>query len=205
MAKPTSRIDWTESNTNQATVSVEPSAGKKLAGWGTGERPPAQTMNWLFQNIDEWLKYLEGEVDAAIAARTEYDAVVGVGGTHATLAALMSDTETQNGNNKNILVSDPQVFNAPVTLDVDDMNFVFKPQANIFKGTGTNRALVLDAERIRIMNARFANFSTSGDIPVELTSNSKYCIISQCYFLNNDGTIQDDGVANVLANNIEEV
>ena len=59
--KPTSSLDWTEGNPDQATISVEPNATKKENGWEAGEQPPRQTTNWQLQNIDEWQKYLAQE------------------------------------------------------------------------------------------------------------------------------------------------
>lgn len=57
MAKPTSKPDWTVGNGSFATVTVEPSAPEKVSGWAVNQRPPRQFMNWLFYNIDLWIKY----------------------------------------------------------------------------------------------------------------------------------------------------
>lgn len=205
MAQPTSAPDWTAGNPNQGTISIEPSAGKKQGGWTGGERPPHQTMNWLFQNISEWIGYIRDEVAPAVFTNAEYDATVGFGGTHADLAALMADPEVAAGNIKNVLISQSQNLTSPVALNQNDMNFVFKPGVTVFKDTGATRALVISAERVRVLNARFSGFNVSGDIAVELTGTSKYCIIGQSYFNDCDTTIQDDGATNVLSNNVEEV
>lgn len=205
MAKPTSKPDWTVGNASFGTVTIEPSAGKKQTGWTKAERPPFQIMNWLFYNINDWINYFEAEVDAALAAKTEYDAVVGVGGTHATLADLMADADTIAGLNKNILVVSPQTLTAPVTIAVDFMRFFFKPGATLFKGTGANRALVIDSNSVKIVNARIENFNGGSDIGILLDTNAKNCIITQCSFLNNTLTVQDDGSNNALVANIDEV
>jgi len=63
VSKPTSSLDWTEGNPDQATISVEPNATKKEDGWEGGEQPPAETTNWQLQNTDEWIKYLTQETD----------------------------------------------------------------------------------------------------------------------------------------------
>lgn len=63
LAKPTSKPDWTESNPSFATVTIEPTAGKKITGWTADERPPYQTVNWLFYIVDQWIKYLESITD----------------------------------------------------------------------------------------------------------------------------------------------
>lgn len=36
---------------------IEPSAGKKAAGWAVDERPPAQWLNWLGWSAGEWIDY----------------------------------------------------------------------------------------------------------------------------------------------------
>jgi len=203
MAKPTSKINWTKGNPSQSTISVEPSTGKKTAGWGVNERPPAQTFNWLFQNICEWIDFFEEETDAVAANRNEYDAVVGVDGTHATIPALLADPNI--ASKKNILVTDPQALSSPVTINQPDMNFTFKPQALISKVGVNNSAIVLDAPRIRFRGARFSGFSAGGDIALQLTTNANYCMIQDNYFVNCDTTIDDQGSLNSLTSNIEEV
>jgi len=63
MSAPASNLDWTVGNPNFGTVTVEPTGGKKETGWTPSEKPPAETMNWLFYNIDQWVKYLNESVD----------------------------------------------------------------------------------------------------------------------------------------------
>lgn len=203
MAKPTEKIDWTVGNPSFGTVTVEPSSGKKLTGWTASERPPHQIMNWLFYNIWEWLEYFEAETDNLVALQGVFDAVVGAGGTHASLAAVMSDPNI--ANIKNVLVTDPQTITAPVNLNQNDMNIEFKPQAFIAKGPGANVGLNITAERVRILNGRFLSFSTAGDKAISMSAGSKYCMVSQCYFNACDTTVEDLGTANGVFNNIEEV
>jgi hypothetical protein len=203
MAKPTSKVDWTVGNPSFGSVTVEPSAGKKQTGWTASERPPFQFMNWLFYNILEWINYFETTTDGLIALQGTYDAVVGVGGTHASLAALMADPNI--ATIKNVLVTDPVTLTAPVVLNQNDMSFTFTPKAIIAKGVGANIGLSITAERVRILNGRFMNFSTAGDKAIQLSGASKYCMISQNYFVNCDTTVDDLGTTNGLFNNIEEV
>lgn len=203
MAKPTSKINWTTGNPSFGTVTVEPSAGKKQTGWTASERPPFQVMNWLFFNILEWLNHFEATTDGLIALKGTYDAVVGVGGTHGSLALLMADPNI--ATIKNVLVTDPVTLTAPVVLNQNDMSFTFTPKAIIAKGVGANIALSITAERVRIMNGRFMNFSVAGDKPIQLQAASKYCMISQNYFANCIATVEDLGTTNGLFNNIEEV
>jgi hypothetical protein len=50
-AYPLTFLDW-------VGTQVEPSAGKKAAGWVGNEKPPAEYFNWLFGQVDLWIKYL---------------------------------------------------------------------------------------------------------------------------------------------------
>lgn len=205
MAKPTSKPDWTEGNPSFATVTVEPSSGKKLAGWAASERPPHQFMNWLFWIVNEWINYFEEQTDALVAIQGLYDAQVGNGGTHSTLADLVADPEWASGNIKNVIVTSDQALSAPVTINQNDVNLDFKPNVAILKGIGAVKGLIVSAERVRIRGGRFANFSDPGDIAVELGAASKYCMVSQNYFLNNDTAVNDLGTTNQLTDNIDEV
>lgn len=54
MSKPTNKPGWT-STTNPTS---EPTT-KKLTGWSAGEKPSAEHMNWLFQNISEWINHVD--------------------------------------------------------------------------------------------------------------------------------------------------
>lgn len=53
-ARPTSSVDW-------GGTQIEPSAGQKSAGFAPGDRPPAQWINWLLSNLQEWIEYLDTE------------------------------------------------------------------------------------------------------------------------------------------------
>lgn len=205
MAKPTSKPDWTVGNPSFGTVTVEPSAGKKQNGWDVAERPARQFMNWLFFNIGEWIDYFETTTDGLLNLQGIFDAVVGTGGDFATLTDLVLDADYQAGNVKNILITSDQTLNAPITFDQNDLNIEAKPGVNILKGIGAAQAFIIDAERIRLNKLRFANFSAGGDIAVRIEGTAKYTIVNQCYFLNNDTEIEDNGVASSLAQNIEEV
>lgn len=58
--RPASHIDWTDGN---ALKQTEPTSGKKLLGWTKSERPPFQYMNFLFYNVDLWIKWAEDSLD----------------------------------------------------------------------------------------------------------------------------------------------
>lgn len=207
MAKPTSKPQWTEGNPSFGTITVEPSAGKKQTGWTAGERPPHQTFNWLFYNLGvEWLNYFESVTDGLLNLQGVFDAVVGTGGDFATLSDLVLDAEWIAGNIKNVLVTSDQTISAPVTIDQNDVNIEFKPGVNVLKGIGANRALIIDAERVRVTKGRFANFSAVGDAAIEVAAAAKYVMVMENYFFNNaDGIIDSGGTAVLLSNNIEEI
>lgn len=205
MAKPTSKIDWTLGNPSFGTVTIEPSAGKKQTGWTAGERPPHQTMNWLFFNILDWINYFETTTDSLTNLQGVFDAVVGTGGDYATLADLVASADWGNGLLKNILVTSDQAISAPVTIDQNDVNIEFKPGVNVLKGVGANRALIIDAERVRITKGRFANFNAVGDIAIEVLGTASFVMIMENFFLNNDEDVIDQGGTQVLiTNNIQE-
>jgi hypothetical protein len=205
MAKPTSKPDWTVGNPSFGTVTVEPSAGKKLAGWAASERPPFQFMNWLFWIVNDWINYFETTTDALLVQVGIFDAQVGTGGTHATLADLVADADFISGAIKNIIITSDQALSAPVTFNKNDLNIEFKPGVAVLKGIGAIKGLILTGERIRLLNGRFANFNAGGDIAVELSAASKYCMVKGNYFLNNDTDINDLGTLNILSENIDEV
>ena len=204
--KPTSKPNWTLGNANFPTVTIEPTAGKKENGWGAGERPPHQTMNWLFYNIGtEWIDYFEEVTDGLVNLQGVFDAVVGTGGDFATLTDLVLDADWIAGNIKNVLVTSDQTISAPVTIDQNDVNIEFKPGVNVLKGIGANRALIIDAERVRITKGRFANFSDGGDAGIEIAASASHVMIMENFFLNNESGVIDSGGTNVLiTNNIEE-
>ena len=202
-AKPTKKPAWTVGNPSLATLSIEPPAGKKLAGFGSSERPAHQYVNWLFYNVGEWINWLEEQADLLSTSKTQYDAIVGNGGTHYDLAALMADANI--ANIKSVLVISPQALGAPVVLNRDDMRFDFTPKAFLQKGAGLTIGVQITAKRVRFMNARFIGFSAAGDKALQLTNTSQYCMVTGCFFNTCDTSIEDLGASNGLGMNIEEV
>lgn len=203
MAKPASQIDWTEGNGDQATISVEPSAGKKLVGWGISERPPREYMNWLFQNIDEWLKYFETTTDGILSGGTEYDAIVGAGGTHPNIVALVGSAEWIAGTIKHVLIASSETLSAPVTLDKNDVHILFKSGVTIYSGANAT-GLTIDADRVRLSNGRFADFDGAGDKAVVVSATANWAQVNNCYFFNNDTAIDDLAANSSLNGNVEE-
>jgi hypothetical protein len=199
MAKPTEYLDWTDGDAAKVT---EPPTGKKLLGWTSAEKPPAQWFNWLFYIADQWIKYFDGEIDKVLASGLVYDAIIGVGGTHNTIPDLMADSDILL--KKNILVISPFTLTSTVLIDQNDMKFTFTPKATIAKGS-IGLGIHIISERITLEGCRFLNFSGGGEEALKLSSASKYCIIKECRFLNNDTAINDEGTGNNLTANIEEI
>jgi len=197
MSKPSDHIDWTDGD---ALKIQEPPTGKKELGWTNSEKPPFEWMNWLFYVIDQWLKYFETISDQVLATGSIYDAVVGVGGTHGSLAALMADTNI--ANYKNVLVIDPITLSAPVTLNQNDMTFEFTPKATIAKGTAT-QGLIINAQRVRIKNAHFINFGDTNDEAIAIEPTAQYVMVRDCYFTNCDITIKDESATSSISGNVE--
>lgn len=200
LPKPASHISWTDG----APAKVqEPTGGKKLLGWAFQERPPFEFMNWLFFRLDEWVKYFESVTDELSIQKQEYDAIVGVGGTHATFNDLMADPLI--ATKKNILVSTALTLTANQVINQNDMTFVFKPQAIITKGGGCTIGLDITGLRCKVIRGRFVSFNVAGDIAIRLAVASKNCLVSQCNFLDNLTEVSDLGTGNAQSGNISEV
>lgn len=60
MSKPTSKPAWAQGNPSLSTIAVEPSGTKKLNAWAQQEPPGFDHVNWLFNNISNWLDWLDG-------------------------------------------------------------------------------------------------------------------------------------------------
>ena len=203
MAKPTSKPEWTVGNPDFGTITIEPSAAKKEAGWLPDERPPREFMNWLFNNMGEWIDFFEAEIDGFSGQSVIYDAFVGAGGTHADLNALMADPDIATLRNVLIIstlaVDDTQIINQA------GMTITFKANAGITKNgpTGAVIGLQIDADRVRILNGRFLSFNIAADKAIQVNSNN--CLIFGNMFNDNDTAIENLGNNNELTSNIEEV
>lgn len=197
--KPTSKPSWTNNNPSFPTVTVEPTAAKKQAGWAPDERPPAEFLNWLFYNVGEWISYFETITDNLVTRIGQYDAIIGFGGTHATINDVMNDANINNI--KRVLVTQSIVIDEVQLIDKNDMTLMFKPQAVVVMGESAN-GLKIDAERVKVIGARFKNFTGKA---LELSEGSRNCLVAECSFLDNGVMIENLGTGNVLSNNIEEV
>lgn len=172
---------------------VQPPNGKKAAGWAPDERPPAEYMNWLFQNISDWVDYIQVWAPIIEAAQFQYKAIIGTVGvgspaTHATLAAALADVAVPNGSR--IFILEDQNLAAPVTISKNNIEIVFAGGKGLIKSAGT-KGLIIQGLNCRILGGRIAGYSTGGDIAIEVQAGAKNCMIRDVVFANCDTEISD--------------
>lgn len=202
--RPTTTIDWTDGN---ALKQVEPSSGKKLLGWTKSERPPFQYMNFLFYNLDAWVKWLDYITQLSIA-NLDYQAYVGSGLTgsvaFADFNALMASPSI--ASIKKVLVLNPMTVVTPQIINADGIEFVMHPSAVISKGGATNPGIHIQANGVTFSGAgRFTDFSGGSDAAIRIAATFKNNRITGQRFLNCTTGIDDLGTNNDTGGNIEEV
>lgn len=184
MAKPILKPSWL---TGYAGIkAVEPTGGKKAAGWAADERPPAEYINWLYQNLSDWVDYLDSVSAKIEASSFLYKAIVGTVGaglpaTHATLAAALADVAVPNGSR--ILILESQALAAPVTITKNFIELVFGQNVSLSKTAGTS-ALIIQGLNCRIFGGRMAGYSTAGDKAIQVQAGAKNCMIRDIVFSN---------------------
>jgi len=72
MAKPTYYPEWasldaTLPNTGNVNK-VRPKESLRTIGWDKGQIPAAEEFNWHFDNVSDWIQYLDGYVDNVVSA-----------------------------------------------------------------------------------------------------------------------------------------
>ena len=186
MAKPTLKPDWVvgQSGTNI----VEPTSGKKAAGWVADERPAAEYWNWLLQNISEWIDYVDSVSDTLEAFHLFYQAVVGSGAlaTHTTLNAAMLDVAA----GARILVISDQTLNVTQQITKNNVQIDVNPGVTFQKGTAT-LGVQVTADGVRWNGGRFAGFSTPGDKAMQIDNGSDYTMLRDIRFSNCDTEVSD--------------
>lgn len=199
MAKPSSHLEWTDGAPAKVT---EPTVGKKLSGWLKGERPPFQFMNWLFFRQDEWNKYFETQTDLLIGLQSVFDYVVGVGGTHADLNALVADGGVANYSR--VFVKDASTLTVIQTLSKEGLDITFGSSAHYSKGATLGIGLDVTAPNVSIRGGRFLNFDEAGGRGIRLSAGATGCMIVENRFNNCPTEIEDLGSNNLKTNNISE-
>ena len=173
LPKPTSKSNWTLGNPNFVNVTVEPGVAKKQAGWEPDERPPAEFLNWLEFNNDEWIKYLESKTDAQFLA---YGVVIGNTGTnpaatHDTLQDAIDDGAL--GSNQSVLITEGQVINTTIDLNKSGWRIRCLPGIVFSKG-GTTTGISINADAVEWLDGRVVGFTTGGDKAVNFTASGTY-------------------------------
>jgi len=199
MAKPTESAEWA---TSGGALLEIPALSKKQTGWSV-EKPNVKFMNFWMNIVYSWIVYLDGAVDGVVAQALNYDAIVGVGGTHADLNAVMADANILDGSK--ILVTTPMALTATQIISKNDLIIEFKPSALVSTVTGLAKAFQITGLRIKIIGGRFISFNDVGDIVFEFTNTSKNCMITQASFFDNTSDVADNGAGNNFVSNINEV
>lgn len=184
MPKPSSRPLWTVGNPSFGTVTIEPTGGKKLTGFTSGERPAFQTMNWLIYNLDQWIEYFDAVFPGI------YHAIVGAGAgaSHATLAAALADVAVPAG--ARILIQDSATVNATIQVTKNNVQLEFMPGVTYSKGSATT-GLQISADGVRIMGGRFAAYSGGSDKAILIDAGSDYTMIRDIRFANCTTEVDD--------------
>lgn len=204
LPKPASKPDWTVGNPDFGTVTIEPSGGKKQTGWTPSERPPSQFFNWLFYNLDQWVKYFESVVDEGVAGTAlKYQAIVGSlpGCTHATLAAALADVLVVAGSK--ILVVESAAISAIIQVTKNDVEIEFHPRVTYSKASAAT-AIQVSADGVRITGGRFTGFIAGGNKAILIDAGSDYTMVRDSRFANNTLDIDDLASTSSISGTIQE-
>lgn len=197
MAKPTRLATWA---TDGAALKTDPGIAKQAEGWAV-EIPPVQYENWFKNLVGQWVTYFDTQIDSLLAIQLTFDAIVGIDGTHATLAAAIADV----GIDSRIYVKDPATLTSTVVVNKEGLEISFAPGAAYAKGATLVKGLQIDAKRIKIYQGRFLNFNEVGGTGIELTANAKNCFVKQNTFVDNTTEIENNGANNNVTDNMTEV
>jgi hypothetical protein len=184
MGKPTDYPDWYPTGADANTI--EPSSGKKNAGFAALEKIAYQFLNWLFYSISAWIRYLD--------TVTGYDVVVaasGYGATHATLAAAISAVGSTP--NLRVLLADSQSI-APVTANVVGWRMYALSGVTYTKASGTT-GITMAGAGTSLEGLRMAGYTTAGDKAITCTSAWTFGRVFNCNFAPSTDTDIDDSNA----------
>lgn len=191
MPKPITKPSWL---TGYAGANaVQPSGGKKAAGWIADERPPVEFMNWMFQSFSDWVDYVDEISGQLVAINQQFKAIVGTTGgssiaTHNTLAAALADAAVPAGSR--ILILESKVHAAVAQITKNNIEIVFGAGVTLSKGAGTS-CIQVSANNVRILGGRISGYSGGGDSAILVDVGSKNTILREIVFANCTTEIND--------------
>ena len=196
--KPIKKPSWMSGISSPEVV--EPSAGKKIDGWNADERPPAEYFNWLFQNLSDWVDYLDQIGNFVDAFGNMYRAIVGSSAvcTHATLAAALADASVVPGDK--ILVLEDLTVNTTVQVTKNFIEIEFHKRASFIKGTATT-GIQISALNCKITGGRFQNWTTAA---ILIDAGSKNCMLRDITFVTNTVEVTDNSTNTSIVGCITE-
>lgn len=209
LPKPSSKIEWTVDNPAPGTVRVEPTAQEKKDGWDINQRPPREFMNFLFFNLDEWIKYLEQQTDLFVAGNIDAIVDAGGNGTHLTLQAAHDAAEVIPGS-KIIIVSD-LVLVATQSITKPDIEIEMSPGFRFTKGVGapatnfTGVDINASAKRTRLSHLAFGSatpserFAGGGDLALNVAAAADHVfLMNPIFVVGNTTDIVTNGNATMI-------
>jgi hypothetical protein len=140
--------------------------------------------------------------DVAIGTLLGWDAIVGTGGTHADINAVIADSNI--ANIKRVLIISSSTLTTTQTISQADMEFVFKAGVVYSKNSAT-KGISVNADRVTITGGRFSGFNGGSDTAIQIESGKKNNLIHCARFNTNTADITDNGTGSMLYGNIQEV
>lgn len=95
MAKPTTVPTWDNAG-------IDPGPSKQADGWAAGERPPADTFNWLFHWLGLWADYLDA---GALDGNFSVSGTLAVTGATTATGLVTANNGVTLAANKDVTVS----------------------------------------------------------------------------------------------------
>lgn len=196
MAKPSENLTWVSDDIEAKFI--KPPMELEARGYNSSEQPDHRHFNWIFRNLYQWLKHFDEAVELIEGAQSLYDAFVGPGGTHADFNALMADPSI--ANIKRVMVRKSMALTETQIINANDIEIHFAAGSSIVKVLGATKAFSITGNKVRFIGARFDSWSGGGDLAIELTADSKNCLVSNCLFYNCTDKITDLGTNNIQDN-----
>lgn len=132
-------------------------------------------------------------VSTSLTGSAEYDAVVGDAGLGVTHTSLKLALDNALPGWKILVLKDEVIDTTPVVLD-DNIEIVFKRGVTFTRGA-SSIGLQVDANDCKIVNARFKDFITGGDIGIKVSATANRTVLQAPRFKNVPTTqISDLGI-----------